>query len=334
MKIVFDLITTEFVIWVIAAIVLAIWTAYYLRKPLSFHDKHVFVTGGSGGIGKAIATEVIKEGGRVSLFARGQYGLEDAKNEIVLKTNCNPNSIQIFPGDVNDSLGTLTKIIDDSEKNHGPIFMLVNTAGYAVAGRFEDLSVDNFKAMMSVNFMGTVSVSKVVVPRMKNRGEGVVVLFGSQAGLTGIFGYTAYAATKFALRGFAEALSMEVKPYNISVTLACPPDTDTPGLIMENKTKPKETCLISDSSGVLPAQDVAKQTLEDAKMKRFLSTNGFEGKILTTVCCGMAPITSYFELAIQVLFAGICRAVSAFYLIRFDNIVKAEKNKSEQSKRK
>ena len=50
------------------------------------------------------------------------------------------------------------------------------------------------------------------------------------------------------------------------MTLACPPDTDTPGLIMENKTKPKETCLISDSSGVLPAQDVAKQTLEDAKV--------------------------------------------------------------------
>ena len=74
----------------------------------------------------------------------------------------------------------------------------------------------------------------------------------------GLFGYTAYAASKFAIRGFAEALEMELKPYNITVTVSFPPDTDTPGFKEEEKGKPKETKLISAAAGLFKPDVVAK----------------------------------------------------------------------------
>lgn len=86
----------------------------------------------------------------------------------------------------------------------------------------------------------------------------------SQAALAGIYGFSIYSATKFALRGLAETVSMELKPYNVSVTLALPPDTDTPGFERENVGKPIETMLISESGGLYRPDVVAKKILDDA----------------------------------------------------------------------
>ena len=88
---------------------------------------------------------------------------------------------------------------------------------------------------------------------MRQLGSGRIVLVSSQAGQIGVYGYTSYCATKFALKGLAESLQMELARDNIYVTVAYPPDTDTPGLAEENKTKPIETQLINETSGVLSA---------------------------------------------------------------------------------
>ena len=117
--------------------------------------------------------------------------------------------------------------------------------------------------MMDINYMGAVHAIRSVLPSMKSRKTGKITLVSSIAGLTGLFGYTAYSASKFALRGFAEALQMEVKPFNISVTIAFAPDTDTPCLAEENKMKPMETKLISDTAGVFQADKVALAIFDD-----------------------------------------------------------------------
>lgn len=82
--------------------------------------------------------------------------------------------------------------------------------------------------------------------------------------ISGVFGYSAYAGSKFALRGLAEVLHMELFPYNISVTLSHPPDTDTPGFAVEELTKPKETKLISEASGLLSPDEVAVKLFQDS----------------------------------------------------------------------
>lgn len=89
------------------------------------------------------------------------------------------------------------------------------------------------KNIMKVNYIGSVYCTRAVLNSMKSRKFGRIAFVSSQAGQIGVFGYTAYSASKYALRGFAGSLQMELKPYNIYVTLSYPPDTDTPGLKQE-----------------------------------------------------------------------------------------------------
>lgn len=90
---------------------------------------------------------------------------------------------------------------------------------------------------MRVNYLGGVYCTKSVVDSMKSRKFGRILFVSSQAGQIGVYGYTAYSATKFAIRGLAEALQMELKPFNIYISVSYPPDTDTPGFKEELKDK-------------------------------------------------------------------------------------------------
>lgn len=119
---------------------------------------------------------------------------------------------------------------------------------------------------MKVNYLGGVYCTKSVVDSMKSRKFGRIVFVSSQAGQIGIFGYTGYSASKFALRGLVEALQMEVKPYNIYVTLSFPPDTDTPGFKVENLSKCEETRIISESSGLATSKEVADGIIKSIKV--------------------------------------------------------------------
>lgn len=123
---------------------------------------------------------------------------------------------------------------------------------------------------MKTNYLGSVYCTRAVVGSMKKRSFGRIVFVSSQAGQIGIFGYTAYSASKFALRGLAEALQMELRPYNVHITVSYPPDTDTPGLQEENLTKIEETRLISESSGLYKSEDVAKNIIHSVKVVKFL----------------------------------------------------------------
>ena len=94
--------------------------------------------------------------------------------------------------------------------------------------------------------------------RSTGRGNGfprTIVFTSSAAGQVGVYGFTAYSPTKFALRGFAEALQMELSNDNISVQVVYPPDTDTPGYKLEQIGKPKETHLISESAGLFRPEE-------------------------------------------------------------------------------
>ena len=90
---------------------------------------------------------------------------------------------------------------------------------------------------MRINYIGTVNCTKAVIESMKERKCGRIAFVSSDCGQMGIFGYTAYCASKFALKGLVESLQMEVKPYNIYLTISYPQDTETPGLVVESLNK-------------------------------------------------------------------------------------------------
>ncbi|CAC5424892.1 KDSR [Mytilus coruscus] len=304
-------------------------------QVLKLDGKHVLITGGSSGIGKAIAKEAIRRGAVVSIMARNTMKLEDAKVELEKVAGNSFKPVCFVSVDVAGDYEVVQKAVQQVEEKQGPVNMLINCAGMGVAKTFEDLRIEEFKKLMNLNYFGTVQTTKAVISKMKEQGGGRIVFLSSQAGQLGLFGYTAYAASKFALRGLAESLQMEMRPYNIYVTVAHPPDTETPGFEEEERNKPEETKLISDTSGLFKPDTVAKQILKDSVNGRFCSYIGLDGWMLANITCGMSPVHSMFDAIQQVLTVSVFRLVSFFYLFHFTRIVskcKARKDKEQKEK--
>ncbi|KAL2940132.1 3-dehydrosphinganine reductase TSC10A [Bienertia sinuspersici] len=147
----------------------------------------------------------------------------------------------------------------------------------------------------------------------QSRGPASIAIMSSQAGQVGIYGYTAYSASKFALRGLAESLQQEVIADNIHVSLIFPPDTDTPGLEEENKRRPKMTTIIAGSSGMMKADEVAKKSIDGIKKGSFFITCNFEGQLLSVATAGLSPQRSYLVAFVEVLTAGVLRLVALIF---------------------
>uniref|UniRef100_A0A8C9ZH99 3-dehydrosphinganine reductase n=1 Tax=Sander lucioperca TaxID=283035 RepID=A0A8C9ZH99_SANLU len=331
---------------VVAAFIVAFVLLLYMisplisPKPLKLNGAHVVVTGGSSGIGKSIAVECYKQGAFITLVARDEAKLLQAKKEVEKFAINDKQVVLCISVDVSSDYSQVESVIKQAQEKLGPVDMLVNCAGLAISGKFEDVEVDRFKSerrlnsqkLMEVNYLGSVYPTRAVITTMKERRMGRIMFVSSQAGQIGLFGYTAYSPSKFALRGLAESLQMEIKPYNIYVTVAYPPDTETPGLAEENKTKPLETKLISETSGVCQPDQVAKIIVRDAVQGNFNSSVGPDGYMLSALTCGMSPVTSITEGLQQIVTMGLFRTIALFYLGSFDSIVRRCMIQREQSK--
>ncbi|XP_060680567.1 3-ketodihydrosphingosine reductase [Hemiscyllium ocellatum] len=291
-------------------------------KPLKLNGSHVVVTGGSSGIGKCIAIECFKQGAFITLVARDEGKLLRAKKEIEKHSINDKQVVLCISVDVSKDYGQVQSVIKQAQEKLGPVDMLVNCAGISVAAKFEDIDIDFFGRLMEINYLGSVYPTRAVIHTMKERRMGRIVFVSSQAGQLGLFGYTAYSPSKFALRGLAESLQMEVKPYNIYITVAYPPDTDTPGFQEENKVKPLETKLISETSGLCQPDQVAKIIVKDAVQGNFNSSVGSDGYMLSSLTCGMSPVTTITEGLQQIVTMGLFRTIALFYLGSFDSIVR------------
>ncbi|KAL4235367.1 hypothetical protein ACF0H5_007003 [Mactra antiquata] len=321
--------------WYIVLICTILLVLVYISMKLSprraqLKNKHVIVTGGSSGIGKAIAILAAERGANVTIFARNKLRLEEAKTEIKqkLQTGC---KVQCISVDLSSNYEDVKKAVSEAEDKLGPVFMVVNSAGTSVSRSFQDLQADDFKKMMEANYYSAVFTTKAAVDSMVQQQQGRLIFLSSQAGQIGLFGFSAYSGSKFALRGMAEALQMEMTPHNIRVTVAFPPDTDTPGFQHELIGKPKETQLISETAGLLKPQDVAMAIIDDSLKGEFISYQGMDGWLLAHVTAGMSPATSLPRVIQQFFLMGLFRVIGLFYLASFDSIVlKCKKEKDSE----
>lgn len=187
---------------------------------------HVVITGGSQGIGAAVARQTFASGARVSLVARGADALRGMAESI-------DPTVLWQVGDVTDEY-SLNDAVRALEERSGPCGVLVCLAGVMLPGRFLDVGFEDFDEQWRVNVRGSMLAVRSVLPGMVERGVGHLVLVGSTAGIIGVPGYTGYAATKFAIRGLSDSLRYEVEPFGVRVSVLHPPDTDTPGFAAEN----------------------------------------------------------------------------------------------------
>ena len=242
-----------------------------------FKDKLVYITGGSSGIGLATAKLMATSGASVIIFSRRQQVLDEASKHI---QSCGVSAKQKFAGrslDVSkrDSVDT---VLSSAMSEFGVPDILINCAGRAYPHYFEDISFAQFDDTMKTNLYGIWNACSVLVPHMKAKG-GVIVNVSSMVGFLGVFGYCDYAASKFAIVGLSESLRSELKKHNISVSVLCPPDTDTPGFATENLTKPAETMAISASAKAMSSDAVAKELICGIRKNTFMIIPGFDGKL-------------------------------------------------------
>jgi 3-dehydrosphinganine reductase len=231
---------------------------------VNFRNAHVLITGGSSGIGLATARVAVDRGARVSLVARRPDLLDAAAASM----RAAGGTVVVAAADVVDAaqVDTAVSALTDAL---GPVDIAICSAGQARPGYFQELDSELFRTMMDVNYFGTVNVARAVVPSMIERRAGSFVGISSAAGLVGVFGYTAYAPTKFAVRGFLESLRAELLPHGIHVGCSFPPDTDTPQLADEEPYKPKETRAISGTIKPLSAERVAKSIVDGIEKEHF-----------------------------------------------------------------
>lgn len=222
---------------------------------------HVIITGGSSGIGLAVARQYVARGARVSLIARGQDRLTAAASDF--GPDVLTEAVDVADGPA------LVAAIGRLVATAGECDVLVTAAGLARPGHFLELDDDVFRTMMEVDYFGTLTAIRAVAPAMVARGNGSIVSICSGTALLGFYGYTAYAPAKFAVRGLMEALRSELTPAGIHVACVYPPDVDTPQLADENQYKPAETFAISGSVKPIPADQVATAVMRAIDHRRF-----------------------------------------------------------------
>lgn len=269
---------------------------------MKFEEHHAIITGGSSGIGKATAKLLAREGSNITIIARSQSKLDLAKQEIEAVKVSQTQRILAVSADVAQR-EQIKSAIDKAITELGCPDYLITCAGIAHPGHFQELPLEIFEDTMAINYFGTLYSIKAVLSAMEERRQGHVVIISSGAGLIGIYGYTPYSPSKFALRGLGESLRGELKPLGINISIVYPPDTDTPQLVAENKTKPLATKMITASAETWSADAVAREILQGIEKKQFAICSqsshfviapGLEMKLLNRLHSLILPLINWY----------------------------------------
>jgi short-subunit dehydrogenase len=180
-------------------------------------NKNVLITGASSGIGKIVAEHLHQKGYTV-------YGT--SRNPEASGNPGSNNTFQLLPLDVTSDASVAQLMQNLTEKNIR-IDVLINNAGYGLAGPLENFSTDEAKAQFETNYFGVVRMVNALLPLMRKQGGGLIINVGSMAGLIGLPFQGHYSASKYALEGYLAALRMEVLPFNIQVFNVNPGDFST-----------------------------------------------------------------------------------------------------------
>jgi short-subunit dehydrogenase len=183
--------------------------------------KVALITGGSRGLGFAIAMELASLGVRLALTSRHQAELDTAKLRLVTRYGVLPANVFVMSCDVSVA-DEVTAFVNAATEYYGHIDIVVNNAGIILVGPLESQTLDSFHQAMGINFFGAINTTLAVLPQMLGRRRGSIVNVGSIGGKVAFPHLLPYAASKFALVGWSQGLRAELASKGIHVTTVVP----------------------------------------------------------------------------------------------------------------
>lgn len=236
-----------------------------------FKNKVVAITGGSGGIGKALIELLLPMGAKVATCARNQDKLYDLQ----LKNSLQP--IHCIVADVSN-YDDCKLFIDSTINQFGGIDILINNAGISMRSLFKDADMDVFKKVMDINYFGTVYCTKLALNSLIER-KGTIVGVSSVAGYRGLPGRSGYSASKFALNGWMEALRTELMEDDVNVMWVCPGFTrsNIRKTALNNKGQAQGESPLNEAS-LMSAEECAEHILKAIEKRKRTLVLTFKGK--------------------------------------------------------
>lgn len=189
---------------------------------MKLENKVAVVTGGSKGIGFAVAESLLKAGAKVFICARSKSDLKTALSWLSAHGRVEGEICDVRSED------QVRVMLDEAERLFGGIDILINNAGFGIMGKtVEEMSGNEFRQTLETNLFGIFYACHHALPRIKKRGGGYIINISSLAGQNAHPKMAAYNASKFGLNGFTEAMMQEVRQDNIKVSLICPGSVNT-----------------------------------------------------------------------------------------------------------
>jgi NADP-dependent 3-hydroxy acid dehydrogenase YdfG len=184
---------------------------------MNIEKKIIILSGASRGIGRATALLLAKNGANVVATARSANELNTLADEAVAQSGNGTGSIVAVPGDVANE-ADMARVVQTALDNFGRIDVVINNAGYGIFKNVEDITVEEWDAMMATNAKGTFILTKAALPTMKAQKSGHIVVVASDVAKRTFAGGSLYTASKYAQEAFMGALRKEVRPDGIKVT--------------------------------------------------------------------------------------------------------------------
>ena len=288
----------------------------------STSKRHVLITGGSKGIGLAIAGEFLRNPSantdKVSILARHEKDLIKAKKQLLDEF---PHAkVEIIVADT--TTAELKDRMAEAQDVLGPIDVLVCNAGLSIPKIMMESSVEDYERQITVNYLGAVRSVHAVLPGMVGRKSGHIILVSSVMGVLGFAGYSSYAPSKWAIRGFADCLRNELHGTGVGVSVAYPPDTETPGYAAETEMKAALCVQVNEALGsaLYSADRVAAGIVRGYVSGRFHIPPPDLGSTLLISTMTSLTRPGVYWMPIQMLLAPLLLLVRAFLTWKIDSV--------------
>jgi NAD(P)-dependent dehydrogenase (short-subunit alcohol dehydrogenase family) len=268
-----------------------------MSSPMKLENRTAVVTGAASGIGRALAGALAKRGCHLALADINLPGLERTVELVAtpgLRVSCHPLDV-----------ANAVAVADFPQvvlANHPGVDLLFNNAGVALGGTFEQVTDDEFEWLFAINFRGMVRMTRAFLPLLRDSDDARLIYLSSVFGLIGAPGQTAYTASKFAIRGFAESLRHELEGSRIGVTVVHPGGVATS--IADNARTPAAVSLSQEEKEReqvawrkalrLPPEEAAETIIRGVENRRARLLVGSDAKIID-LAGRLAPV-SYWRL--------------------------------------